>query len=187
MRHNFLQKGYFAPQMIMMQPQLIPMPCFADNRGKFVKTFNDTLFREMGINFMTKESYFSVSAADVIRGMHFHLPPHDHEKIVFCPSGAIMDVLVDLRKGEGSYGKIHSAVLSASNHLAFYIPKGFAHGFRSLEPGSVTYYLVSGEYVAAADAGIAYDSIAFEWDCPQPVLSERDRQFQRLTEFNSPF
>jgi dTDP-4-dehydrorhamnose 3,5-epimerase/CDP-3, 6-dideoxy-D-glycero-D-glycero-4-hexulose-5-epimerase len=173
--------------MILMQPQLIAMPCFTDDRGKFVKTFNDTAFRERGIEFRTKESYFSVSAAGVIRGMHFHLPPYDHEKIVFCPSGAIMDVLVDLRKGEGSYGRVHSAVLSSSNHTAFYIPKGFAHGFHSLEPNSITYYLVSGEYVATADAGIAYDSVGFDWNCPSPVLSARDLNFPRLCDFQSPF
>lgn len=170
-----------------MQPVLIDMPCFADVRGQFVKTFNDTTFRERGIAFDLKESYFSVSAKEVIRGMHFHLPPHDHDKIVFCPYGSILDVLIDLRKEFGSYGKIHSAILSAENHRAFFIPKGFAHGFRSLEEQSVTYYLVSGEYVSSADAGIAYDSIGFDWECPHPITSGRDQQFPTLSEFVSPF
>lgn len=170
-----------------MQPLLLDMPCFSDLRGQFVKTFNDTAFKERGIDFVTRESYFSVSAKDVIRGMHFHVPPHEHDKIVFCPHGAILDVLVDLRKGEGSYGQVYSALLSAANHKAFFIPRGFAHGFRSLEEQSVTYYLVSGEYVAAADGGIAYDSIGFDWACTLPVISDRDRQFPSLADFDSPF
>lgn len=170
-----------------MQPLLLDMPCFSDARGKFVKTFNDTTFKERGIEFTTKESYFSVSAADVIRGMHFHVPPHDHAKIVFCPYGAILDVLVDLRKESDTYGQLHSAVLSAANHRAFFVPSGFAHGFRSLEDQSVTYYLVSGEYVAAADGGIAFDSIGFDWDCARPILSGRDTQFPALRDFKSPF
>ncbi|GAA4459231.1 dTDP-4-dehydrorhamnose 3,5-epimerase family protein [Rurimicrobium arvi] len=170
-----------------MQHKLLDMPCFSDNRGRFVKTFNDTAFQDQGINFRLKESYFSVSAKDVIRGMHFHLPPHDHDKVVFCPYGAILDVIVDLRSASPEYGKTYSQVLSAENNRAFFIPRGFAHGFKSLEEGSVTYYLVSGEYVASADEGIAFDSIGFDWACENPVLSDRDRNFLPFAAFRSPF
>lgn len=170
-----------------MEPQLIEMPCFADLRGKFVKTFNNSAFQQRGIVFETRESYFSVSAKDVIRGMHFHLPPHDHDKIVFCPYGSILDVLVDLRKDSGTYGRVHSAILSAANHTAFFVPKGFAHGFKSLEEQSITYYLVSGEYVAEADGGISFDSIGFDWQCADAVMSGRDLQFPSIAAFKSPF
>jgi len=167
--------------------QVIDLPAFADNRGAFVKTFNDSLFRESGICFGLKESYFSVSAKDVIRGMHFQTPPHQHAKIVFCPVGAILDVIVDLRKGSPAYGQHYAQVLSAENHKAYYIPEGFAHGFKSLTEGAVTYYLVSSEYSQPHDTGILYNSIGFDWQLQEPVISARDLSFPALEAFDSPF
>jgi dTDP-4-dehydrorhamnose 3,5-epimerase/CDP-3, 6-dideoxy-D-glycero-D-glycero-4-hexulose-5-epimerase len=181
--------AYFAENKIRVIPsaRVIDLPAFADNRGLFVKTFNDSLFRKMDIPFTVLESYFSVSAQDVIRGMHFQLPPHHHAKIVFCPKGSILDVALDLRRDSDTYGQCFSQVLSAENHKAFYIPEGFAHGFKALSPDALTYYLVSSEYNQAHDTGIAYDSIGFDWDVASPVLSDRDRGFVRLEDFNSPF
>jgi dTDP-4-dehydrorhamnose 3,5-epimerase/CDP-3, 6-dideoxy-D-glycero-D-glycero-4-hexulose-5-epimerase len=69
-----------------------------DERGIFVKTFNKNVFNELNLNFEIRESYFSISKSKVIRGMHFQLPPHDHEKLVYVPQGAILDVVIDLRK-----------------------------------------------------------------------------------------
>ena len=85
------------------EASVIDLAAFFDVRGSFVKTFNDTLFQSLGIPFTLKESYFSVSAKDVIRGMHFQLPPHQHAKIVYCPFGAILDVALDLRLQSPTY------------------------------------------------------------------------------------
>ncbi len=93
------------------QAQLISLPSFNDARGNFTKTFHQGMFQDQGINFELKESYFSISKKDVIRGMHFQTPPHEHAKIVFCPRGAIMDVIVDIRKQSPSYGKFYAAEL----------------------------------------------------------------------------
>ena len=163
------------------------MPAMPDNRGLFVKTFHDTTLQEQGIDFLLKESYFSLSKKDVIRGMHFQLPPHQHSKIVFCPQGAILDVVVDLRKDSPAYGQWKAEVLSAENHHAFYIPEGFAHGFKALTDDAMTYYLVSSEYSREHDAGIRYDSIGFDWGVDNPVLSERDLSFLPLQDFKLPF
>src|ERR1041384_2693086 len=111
---------------------LLQLPAFTDARGLFVKTFQDSLLHAQGIHFTLKESYFSLSKKDVIRGMHFQTPPHQHSKIVFCPQGAILDVIIDLRKNSATYGRYYAQELSAENHLAYYIPEGFAHGFKSL-------------------------------------------------------
>ncbi len=165
----------------------ITLPAFADNRGSFVKTFQGSLFRQAGIDFALQESYFSVSHKDVIRGMHFQLPPHDHAKIVFCPHGAILDVLVDLRRQSPTYGQHYAAELSAANHQAFYIPPGFAHGFKSLEDHTITYYLVSSEHSRDHDAGIMYNSFGMDWACAAPILSGRDQDFPPLEAFDSPF
>lgn len=167
--------------------KILDLPSFKDMRGSFVKTFNDTLFQSWGIQFQLKESYFSTSELNVIRGMHFQLPPQQHAKIVFCPIGAILDVALDLRKESPTYGQCFSQILSGENHKAFYIPEGFAHGFKSLSSGSLTYYLVSSEYHPASDTGIAFNSFGFDWESANPILSDRDAQFISFDQFESPF
>ncbi len=166
---------------------LLTLPSSQDARGTFIKTFHDTSLQQAGINFTLKESYFSSSKKDVIRGMHFQLPPHQHSKIVFCPYGAILDVIVDLRKGSSTYGQHFAHELSEQNHKAYYIPEGFAHGLKSLTEGAVTYYLVSSEYSKDHDTGILYSSIGFDWGVDKPIVSERDLSFVSLGDFESPF
>ena len=167
--------------------RLLTLPATHDNRGSFEKAFHDSNFRKEGIDFTLKESYFSFSKKDVIRGMHFQLPPHQHSKIVFCPVGAILDVIVDLRKNSPTYGQFFADELSAKNHKAYFIPEGFAHGFKALTEDAMTYYLVSSEYSKAHDTGILYNSIGIEWDVENPIVSERDLSFMKLSDFESPF
>jgi dTDP-4-dehydrorhamnose 3,5-epimerase/CDP-3, 6-dideoxy-D-glycero-D-glycero-4-hexulose-5-epimerase len=119
--------------------------------------------------------------------MHFQLPPHQHAKIVFCPHGAILDVIVDLRKGSATFGQCFSHELSQENSLAFYIPEGFAHGFKALTDDALTYYLVTSEYSKDHDTGIRYDSVGFDWEVKNPIISERDLSFPGIDAFNSPF
>ena len=166
---------------------LITLPTSQDARGTFVKTFHESNMAEQGIKFTLRESYYSFSKKDVIRGMHFQLQPHDHSKFVFCPTGAIMDVIVDLRKGSPTYRQYCTNILSAENHKALYIPEGFAHGFKSLADDSMTYYLLSTEYNKEHDTGVRYDSIGLDWGVAQPTISDRDRSFVGLGEFESPF
>ncbi len=177
--------------MIMPLPlrdaALITLPALPDERGIFIKPFHDTTLKQAGINFILKESYYSFSHKDVIRGMHFQLPPHQHSKIVFCPKGAILDVIVDLRKASPTYGQCHAEVLSEENNRAYFIPEGFAHGFKALTDGAMTYYLVSSEYNKESDTGIRWDSMDYDWACAAPVMSARDKSFQSLTDFQSPF
>lgn len=158
-----------------------------DARGVFVKTFHQASFIHAGIDFELRESFYSISNEHVIRGMHFQHPPHDHAKIVFCTQGAILDVALDIRTTSPTYGQYLTQELSADNHLAFYIPKGFAHGFKSLTPDALTFYLVSSENVKSADDGIRYDSFGLDWKIDAPILSERDLAFPSFKEFQSPF
>lgn len=166
---------------------VITLPAFYDDRGSFIKSFHTSTLEEQGVNFELKESYFSLSKKDVIRGMHFQIPPHHHAKVVFCPQGAILDVIVDLRKDSKTYGQYYAQELSAENHKAYYIPKGFAHGFKSLTDDALTYYLVSSEYSKEHDTGILYNSFGFDWGVEDPVISERDLSFPKLDEWNSVF
>lgn len=167
--------------------KLITLPAFTDDRGVFVKTFHDTTLKQAGIDFTLKESYFSLSKKNVIRGMHFQTPPHEHAKIVYCPQGAILDVIVDIRKGSPTYGQCAAYELSAANHKAYYIPVGFAHGFKALTDDAITYYLVSSEYSQPNDTGIRYDSVNFDWAVTAPIISQRDLSFVALKDFESPF
>lgn len=166
---------------------IITLPAFYDDRGSFVKTFHETTLAEKGIRFNLKESYFSFSKKDVIRGMHFQLPPHQHAKVVYCPQGAILDVIIDLRKDSPTYKQYVATELSADNHKAYYIPVGFAHGFKSLTDDAITYYLVSSEYSKEHDTGILYNSFGFDWGVEQPIISERDLSFPKLEEWSSVF
>ena len=174
-------------QIPLSGAKLITLPAFTDDRGLFVKTFHDTTLLRAGIDFKLKESYFSISRKDVIRGMHFQLPPHGHSKIVFCPKGAILDVIVDLRKDSPTYGRYHAEELSEDNHHAYFIPEGFAHGFKALTEGAMTYYLVSSEYEKESDTGVRWDSLGFDWQCKAPIMSARDQSFGALSAFQSPF
>lgn len=171
----------------LVPAKLLRLPAFPDDRGLFVKTFHHSCLQAAGIDFQLKESYFSFSKKNVIRGMHFQLPPHQHSKIVYCPVGAILDVILDLRKDSPSFGKYHSEVLSEDNHLAFFIPEGFAHGFKALTEGAMTYYLVSSGYDKASDTGIRWDSFGLDWALESPILSLRDKSFEALKDFKSPF
>ena len=166
---------------------LLTLPSSHDARGTFVKAFHETTFKQAGIEFTLRESYFSFSKKDVIRGMHFQLPPQQHSKVVFCPQGAILDVVLDLRKNSPTYMQFFTHELSEHNHKACYIPEGFAHGFKSLTENALTYYLVSSEYSQPHDTGIRYDSIGLDWQVENPIISARDLSFGRMEDFDSPF
>jgi dTDP-4-dehydrorhamnose 3,5-epimerase len=174
-------------QDILNGAKVMTLPASQDARGTFVKTFHETTLRNAGIEFKLQESYFSMSKKDVIRGMHFQTPPHHHAKVVFCPQGAILDVIVDLRRSSPTYGQHYATELSAANNKAYYIPEGFAHGFKSLTDDAITYYLVTSEYSQPNDTGIRYDSIGFDWGVKEPIISARDLSFISLKEFDSPF
>lgn len=119
--------------------------------------------------------------------MHFQLPPYQHSKVVWCPQGAILDVIVDLRKASSTYGQFYAQELSSNNNLAYYIPEGFAHGFKALTDNAMTYYLVSTEYNKESDTGIRYDSIGLDWGLSAPIISARDLSFVEMGNFNTPF
>ncbi len=160
---------------------------FADQRGVFIKTFHKKFFEDNGLESDFRESFFSISKKNVIRGMHFQLPPDDHVKLVYCAKGEILDVVVDIRKNSPTYGKFFSIDLTESNGKIMYIPKGFAHGFKSLTDNSVVVYMTTKEYSPENDAGIRWDSFGFNWKVENPIISQRDKSFLPLKEFNSPF
>ena len=160
---------------------------FQDNRGGFQKLFNEEFFRENGLAYDFKEFYYSVNKKDVIRGMHFQTPPHDHVKMVYVSKGRIMDVCVDIRKESKTYGQCYSIELDDQQGKYLYIPKGFAHGFKTLEDDSIVNYAQTSCYNREHDCGIAADSISFDWGIAEPIRSGRDLSFEKLANLKSPF
>jgi dTDP-4-dehydrorhamnose 3,5-epimerase len=159
---------------------------FEDARGSFVKTYHEDLFASCGIRFAPKEEFFSVSRKNVLRGMHFQRPPAAHDKLVYCPVGKVLDVVLDLR-ASAKRGLFISRELSASNREMLFIPRGCAHGFVTLEDDSMMVYQTSTVHSPAHDAGVLWNSFGFEWPVRNPVLSERDQKFPALRDFESLF
>lgn len=170
------------PGCHLLQPKVV-----RDVRGSFVKTFQAPHFEKLGLRSDWREEYFSVSARRVVRGMHFQTPPADHAKMVFCLTGEVLDVVVDLRQGSPVYGRAFSFALSAENGRGLYLPSGCAHGFVSIAEASGMYYKVTSVHSPAHDAGIAWDSIGFDWPIDAPLLSDRDGRHPRLADFATPF
>ena len=160
---------------------------FEDHRGSFIKTFNKEFFEENWLSSDFKESFFSISHKDVIRGMHFQLPPMDHDKLVYVVRGRILDVIVDLRKWSPTEWKFLSFELSQENNHILYIPKWCAHWFLSLENNSIVIYMQNTIYSPEKDSGIRYDSFGMERPTNNPIVSEKDKKFKWIEEFDSPF
>lgn len=166
------------PGCLLLEPSV-----FTDHRGLFVKTFHDDTMHSLGVDFNVHEEFYSVSHKNVLRGMHFQLEPHAHSKIVYCLSGAVMDVLLDLRSGL-HFGQAKNTILSGNNKRILFIPPGIAHGFLSLEDNSMMMYKTNIHHVPSADCGIRWDSFGFDWKILNPILSDRDKTHPTLSQFS---
>lgn len=166
--------------------ELFKLRPIEDSRGCFVKTFQESWLKERGADFELREQFFSVSGKNVIRGMHFQLPPYDQDKLVTVIHGRVRDVVLDLRKSSKSYGK-YDVIELVEGRDALFIPRGCAHGFLSLEEKSVMLYNVSSEYDREHDTGICYDSFGYDWGEDEFILSEKDKNLPRLEAFEDPF
>src|SRR5699024_8687253 len=130
---------------------------FKDHRGFFMESFNEQQFREAGLTYEFIQDNHSLSIEkDVIRGLHYQLNPHAQTKLVRVITGAIYDVVVDIRKDSPTYGNWIAVTLSADNHRMLLVPKGFAHGFCTLSPNTHVQYKVDAYYSAENDRGIRW-------------------------------
>ena len=152
--------------------------CFSvgDNRGGFSKSFEKDIYGEAGIDFSLNETFISVSSKNVIRGLHFQIN-NPQAKLVNVPKGRVYDVIVDLRPESSTFMKWEGYELSDQNHRALYVPRGFAHGFASLEDGTIMMYQCDGSYDKETDTGIRFDDsdIGVLW----PVEKGKDIHSQR--------
>jgi dTDP-4-dehydrorhamnose 3,5-epimerase len=151
-----------------------------DERGYFARTFDAAEFKAAGLDPIVIECNTSFNARrGTLRGMHYQADPDGEAKLVRCTRGSIFDVAVDLRPDSATFCRWFGAELSADNGRMLYIPVGMAHGFQTLEDASEVHYQMSHYYVSEQARGVRYDDPAFgiEWPLPDPVVSERDRQF----------
>ncbi len=160
---------------------------FEDARGRFVKVFHEQAFAAQGLETGFAEEYYSVSHKNVVRGMHFQVPPMDHVKMVYCVEGEVLDAVVDLRVGSPTYGHFELFELSSSKANSIYIPKGMAHGFCALSEHSIMVYKVGAVHSPEYDAGVLWDSVGISWPVKKAILSVRDKSFPRFDDFLSPF
>ena len=171
---------------MVIKPQV-----FVDARGYFVETYNEKRYREAGIDAQFVQDNQSCSSYGVVRGLHFQRPPYTQAKLVCCTVGRVLDIAVDLRKDSPTFGQWHSVELSAENHLQFFIPKGFAHGFSVLSETAVFAYKCDNLYHPEADGGILLSDpdLAIDWQVPEElrILSDKDKKHPMLKDFDNPF
>ena len=159
----------------------------ADDRGMFVKSYHEGWFADAGIPTVWSERFYSRSRHRVVRGLHFQSPPAEHEKLVYCAHGAVLDVVVDLRIGSPTYGEFELLNLDDESWNMVFVPKGLAHGFASLSEGTVMAYATSTVHDAARDTGIRWDSVPIPWPFEDPIVSRRDAALPAFAEYVSPF
>lgn len=153
---------------------------FSDERGFFSETYNASTFAGAGIDLAFVQDNHSLSRArGVLRGLHYQLPPRAQDKLVRVTKGAIFDVVVDIRRHSPDFGKWVALEVSAEKWNQIVVPKGFAHGFVTLQADTEVIYKVTDTYSAEHDRSIRFDDpdIGIEWPLPADsfILSEKDR------------
>lgn len=160
-------------------------PTLPDERGAFTKILGQG--DEAGsAPFRTREIFWSSSARGVFRGFHLQLPPHAARKLVFVPTGAVRDFVLDLRRGSPTEGQVWETRLDeASGGLI--IPEGCAHGFEVVSDQASMVYAQEDFHHPESDAGVLFSSLGIVLECAQPIVSTRDLALPTLSEFASPF
>jgi dTDP-4-dehydrorhamnose 3,5-epimerase len=165
----------------------VQFPLFEDTRGALMKTMQRSVFERAGLQADFREVFYTDSVKGVLRGMHFQVPPADHAKLVYCISGAICDVALDLRVGSPTYGQYEVYELTAEANNAVYLPSGIAHGFLVRSPRAGVLYHVTTEHDPEHDQGILWNSFGAPWPTDNPTLSARDAGHVPFAAFRSPF
>ncbi len=162
---------------------IIEPTVYNDNRGYFFESFRQDHFSEVGLNVEFKQENQSKSTRSVIRGLHYQLK-YGQGKLVSCPLGEVFDVALDIRKGSPTFGQSYTTNLNDKNHLAVYIPPGFAHGFCVLSEAAIFQYKCTEKYYPDDEYGISWsDKTAnIQWPVNEPILTDKDMAFPQLAD-----
>ena len=166
--------------LILVKPRV-----HSDARGFFLETYSAPVFKSAGIdNVFVQDNHSRSLERNVIRGLHFQKPPFEQSKLVRVIRGSIFDVAVDIRRGSSTYGRWLGFELSERNFDMLFVPRGFAHGFCTLEEGTEVVYKVDNVYSREHDSGIIWSDPAIGVDWPlggaEPILSDKDRALPPL-------
>jgi dTDP-4-dehydrorhamnose 3,5-epimerase len=163
---------------------------FGDARGYFCETWNAARMAAAGLDLAFCQDNESLSAeAGTLRGLHYQAPPFAQAKLVRVVRGAILDVVVDARRGSPTWGRWTAERLTAEGGEQLLVPRGFLHGFLTLEPGAVVLYKVDAPYHAASDGSVAWNDpdLAIDWGIADPIVSDKDARAPRFADWASPF
>lgn len=166
---EFLSTG--IPEVVVVHSRRFP-----DERGYFLETYKASAFSHAGIDVTFLQDNHSLSSRGTVRGLHYQLPPHEQGKLVRVVTGAVWDVVVDIRRSSPTFGRWVAERLDGETGRMLWVPPGFAHGFIALEDGTHLAYKCTSEYHQDAEAGIRFNDpeLAIEWPDLEPLLSERD-------------
>lgn len=175
------------PDVFLLTPRR-----FGDRRGWFVETYSTRTFGPAlgDIVFVQDNQAFSAQRG-TLRGLHFQRPPNAQAKLIRVVRGSIFDVAVDLRVGSPTYGRWVAETLTAEGGEQMFVPRGFAHGYCTLEPETEVAYKVDGFYAPECDAGLTWNdpTLAIAWpiSAEEAILSDKDRVLSPFAGFVSPF
>lgn len=148
-----------------------------DERGWFARSWCAREFEQHGLDANLAQCNISWNATrGTLRGMHFQKPPHTEAKLVRCTSGAVFDVIIDLRPESTAFQQWYGVELSSGNYRMLYIPDGFAHGFQTLTDGAEVFYQMSEFYQPNSGSGVRWNDPAFgiNWPLPVSQISAQD-------------
>lgn len=177
--------AYSATRLDIADVILIKTERFSDDRGYFMETYSRAPFSNAGINteFIQDNQSLSVGLG-TLRGLHFQRPPVEQAKLVRVLQGSVFDVAVDIRPQSPTYGRWCGQALTADGNEQLFIPRGFAHGFITLEANTIVNYKVDGPYSREAEGGVRWNDpdLKISWPLPPggPILAERDRNLPLL-------
>jgi len=163
-----------------------------DHRGFFSATWSRRACQDAGLNYNFVQDNHSLSAeVATVRGLHFQTPPFTQAKLVRCVRGSILDVVVDIRKGSPTFAQHVSVQLDANNWKQILVPRGFAHGFVTLEANTEVIYKVDNDYAPDHDRGILWcdPALGINWgiDADHAIVSDKDKKHPVLAAFDYPF
>ena len=160
-----------------------------DDRGCFLESFNQINVNKLLGNTNFVQDNESESFRGVLRGLHFQKPPYAQAKLVSVIKGAVLDVVVDLRKESRTFGKYIMEELSEYNNRQLFLPKGMAHGFLTIEDNTIFSYKCSEFYYKESEDSIIWNdsTLNIKWPNPNPILSEKDENAKKFSSFVSPF
>lgn len=172
--------------VVVIEPKV-----FDDARGYFFESYSKRRFDEAVRPIEFVQDNESMSTRGVIRGLHFQRPPFSQSKLVRCVRGAVLDVVVDIRRGSPTYGSHVAVELTGENRRQLFVPRGFAHGFAVLSDEAVFQYKCDNYYHPESEGGIsiADHSLGIDWriDPAEAILSEKDLRNPIFSDFDSPF